>query len=991
MPEASASGSWSPLVVAGLVNGDEYTFTVTATNVAGDGPVSATSSSVVPNVALPGVPTGVVASAGDGQASVAFVAPADGGPVVSYTVRATNVSDPAVPEASASGSSSPLVVAGLVNGDEYTFTVTATNVAGDGPVSAASNAVVPNVALPGAPTGVVATAGDGQASVAFVAPADGGPVVSYVVRATNVSDPAVPEASASGSASPLVVAGLTNGDQYTFTVTAVSVAGEGAASLVSNAVVPLPELPGAPTDVVATAGDAQALVSFVAPADGGPVVSYVVRSQNTSDPAELSVSVTGTSSPLVVTGLTNGDEYTFTVVAVNSAGEGPESAPSGVVTPERPLMVPGAPSGVSAVAADAEASITFVAPTSGDPADTYIVTANNLDDPIGGGQSASGAGSPIVVGGLTNGQRYTFSVVAANAAGEGPVSSGSNVVIPIRPLGVPGAPLDVVAEAGNQEATVSFGAPIAGDAAESYFVRATDLANPAAGGPTASGAGSPIVVTGLTNGRDYSFTVIALNAAGEGPASAASNIVTPRPAASSVTVSSVGPNLGTGASWREIYVNGSGFTPGTTVSLGDGITVHQVVLTSPTRLTLKVSIAEDAVIGPRTVAVTAGGSGDAGTCAACYQVLPPPVVSSVAPNRWAPGSTNEVRIGGSFNSWGVTVNVQGSGVTVTSVQATTSLIIATIRVDANATLGPRLMGIRNGDQGITRVPVTIGTALPELPGAPSDVVATPGDGRASVAFTPAATGGLPTSYLVRAIDLIDPAGSQTVSGAASPVVVTGLVNGRNYQFTVTAANAAGESPPSALSAVVTPTAPPASSATVSSVTPGVGPGGSWREVYVNGAGFVPGSTVTISGGVVVNSITSTTPTRITLKVSVAEFLVAGPRNVTVTLPGGGVATCAGCFSVLPPPVITSVSPSSWVPGSTQTIEISGSNFATWGVSVAVNGSGVTVSGVTRVSSTLMRATVVVAPGAALGERSLSVRNGDQGIGRFPVSVVAVPG
>ena len=93
------------------------------------------------------------------------------------------------------GTSSPLVVAGLTNGDEYTFTVAAVNSAGEGVESEASNSVVPNVALPGVPTDVVATAGDGQASVAFVAPVDGGPVVSYMVRATNVSDPAVPEAS----------------------------------------------------------------------------------------------------------------------------------------------------------------------------------------------------------------------------------------------------------------------------------------------------------------------------------------------------------------------------------------------------------------------------------------------------------------------------------------------------------------------------------------------------------------------------------------------------------------------------------------------------------------------------------------------------------------------------------------------------------------------------------------------------------------------------
>jgi hypothetical protein len=94
--------------------------------------------------------------------------------------------------------------------------------------------------VPGAPTGVSATAGNGSATVSWTAPGNGGsPVTSYTVT-PYAGSTAQPATTVSGSppATSTTITGLTNGTSYTFVVTATNSVGTGAASTASNAVAP---------------------------------------------------------------------------------------------------------------------------------------------------------------------------------------------------------------------------------------------------------------------------------------------------------------------------------------------------------------------------------------------------------------------------------------------------------------------------------------------------------------------------------------------------------------------------------------------------------------------------------------------------------------------------------------------------------------------------------------------------------------------------------
>jgi hypothetical protein len=173
--------------------------------------------------------------------------------------------------------------------------------------------------------------------------------------------------------------------------------GGGVATTTTTTTTPPVTAPGAPTALAVVAGNGQVTVSWSAPADGGsPITSYTVTPWDGTT-AGKATGFAATPTKEIVTGLTNGVAYTFTVTAGNAVGAGPPSAHSPAVTPLAPsLRIVNAGGGVDGQAKKGDRIVvTFMpAPASNAFCSTWSPgAAESLDDEnvvVKGTEPASG-------------------------------------------------------------------------------------------------------------------------------------------------------------------------------------------------------------------------------------------------------------------------------------------------------------------------------------------------------------------------------------------------------------------------------------------------------------------------------------------------------------------------------------------------------------------------------------------------------------------------
>lgn len=339
-------------------------------------------------------------------------------------------------------------------------------------------------------------------------------------------------------------------------------------------------VPPAPTSVTATAGNAQATVSWTAPTgviSQAPITDYSVQYSSNSGSSWTTFSDgTSTATSATVAGLTNGTAYVFRVAAINAVGTGSYSTASSAITPEGSVFraIPTLTSNTSSGTAEANTVAGGAVWNLFDgTASEYYTARNGSDTPKRHFQYSFAGGVKSFIGGYTftglgdrNANVISWELSGSNdgtsftliesrsttwaSAGQvlaftlsAPVNY-STYRWTLTPDGtndsfaglrevqllatVPSAPTSLTATSGNAQIALAWTAPsyTGGSAITGYSVEYTPSGGSAQTVSTGSTSAS-YTLTGLTNGTAYTVRVAAINANGTGTYTAASSSVTP--------------------------------------------------------------------------------------------------------------------------------------------------------------------------------------------------------------------------------------------------------------------------------------------------------------------------------------------------------------------------------------------------------------------------------------------------------------------------------
>ena len=483
-------------------------------------------SSPSDDTTAPAVVTNVNAQAGDKQVVLTWTDPADAdlyGIRIAYTSAggaSGNIRAAFADGVLVAKGAQTYIVTGLTNGTEYTFSVYAVDTSQNESVAVTADATPTDSSDKTAPANVntstvTATCGNGTVLLDWTNPTDSdffGVEVTASAGGTTAWDSMVINGGKS-----LLVSGLTNGTEYTFTLKSYDKslnASSGTTKVATPVNTTDSTAPAEASSFAATAGDACATLSWAEPADSdyyGIKISATPAAGTLASPVVL---LKGTTS-LSVTGLTNGTQYTFTAQTLDtslnaSAGTTATATPvdSGDTTP------PANVTNLTATNKDAAVLLTWTDATAADVYG-YEVSWNGTGaiNRSAATSTAVASGSMIVAQGaggcyisnLTNGTSYTFTIYSIDTSG----NKSAGISKTITPAIIIQSPLSIACTASttaatNQNVTVTVSvSTAAGSSIQKVAYKSGTVAS-----ASSLFAGSYTTLTADTNGK-YTFTVSA--------------------------------------------------------------------------------------------------------------------------------------------------------------------------------------------------------------------------------------------------------------------------------------------------------------------------------------------------------------------------------------------------------------------------------------------------------------------------------------------------
>ena len=419
----------------------------------------------------------------------------------------------------------------------------------------------------------------------------------------------------------------------------------------------------------------------------------------------------------------------------------------------------------------------------------------------------------------------------------------------------------------------------------------------------------------------------------------------------------------------------------TTASLGGGVIVNSVAVSSPTSATINISIEPFAQDARQVYLITEGEN--AASAVNAFGILPGTArLATVSPGSGQQGQTLSVAVVGQFTSFvnGTTTASFGPGITVNAVNVTsTTTANVNVTISALADVGSRTVTLTTGGQIASSL--AAGSFFNVTRDTAAIAQVNPTNGRQAESLSVTITGA--NTHFASGSTIFSFGSGITVTSAlvTSPTSATlniAIAVGAEPGARIVTATTLGEIAELADGFTVTAGLP-----AVSTVSPSTGRQAERLNLGVTAqfTHFANGTTTaSLGAGVTVNTVTVVDATHATVEVTVTPGAALGARTVVMTT-GSEVAELIGGFTVTPgQPTLFSISPVSAIQGTNLTVILNGAftNF-TPQVTTAFFGAGISVGTVTVNGPTLASVPIAIAAGAAAGQRSVIVTTGSESV------------